>query len=161
MPPLTHRTGRVNWDFVAADPFRTHLYSPFNLPVTSPGLKAALKHLWRCFITQSSHSRQAVVACSHLVRCHECDTPDDVDRSVLSLISCVIILMALKRNRNSACVTVVDAEPPNVLLDYIHWMMGHVTVLMLKNALVNINRPGWQDKFAFMPEEEKTSISLT
>lgn len=38
---------------------------------------------------------------------------------------------------------------------------NHVTALMLKNALVNINRPGWQDKFAFMPEEEKTSISLT
>lgn len=32
---------------------------------------------------------------------------------------------------------------------------------MLKNALVNINRPGRQDKFAFMPEEEKTSVSLT
>lgn len=38
---------------------------------------------------------------------------------------------------------------------------AHVTVLMLKNALVNINRPGRQDKFAFMPEEEKTSVSLT
>lgn len=43
----------------------------------------------------------------------------------------------------------------------IHGPPAHVTVLMLKNALVNINRPGWQDKFAFMPEEEKTSISLT
>lgn len=39
--------------------------------------------------------------------------------------------------------------------------LAHVTVLMLKNALVNINRPGRQDKFAFMPEEEKTSVSLT
>lgn len=62
---------------------------------------------------------------------------------------------------NFDCVIGVDAEPLNVLLGYIHWVMGHVTVLMLKNALVNINRPGWQDKFAFMPEEEKTSISLT
>lgn len=52
-------------------------------------------------------------------------------------------------------------SPFNVLLGHIHCRTGHVTVLMLKNALVNINRPGWQDKFAFMPEEEKTSISLT
>lgn len=52
-------------------------------------------------------------------------------------------------------------SPSNILLGHIHCPAGHVTVLMLKNALVNINRPGWQDKFAFMPEEEKTSISLT
>lgn len=49
----------------------------------------------------------------------------------------------------------------NVSLGHIHFTVGHATVLMLKNALVNINRPGWQDKFAFMPEEEKTSIFLT
>lgn len=42
-------------------------------------------------------------------------------------------------------------SPTNLSLDYIHRPAGHVTVLMLKNALVNINRPGWQDKFAFMP----------
>lgn len=52
-------------------------------------------------------------------------------------------------------------SPSNLSLGYTHNPAGHVTVLMLKNALVNINRPGWQDKFTFMPEEEKTSISLT
>lgn len=52
-------------------------------------------------------------------------------------------------------------RPSNIWQGCIHCPAGHVTVLMLKNALVNINRPGWQDKFAFMPEEEKTSISLT
>lgn len=51
--------------------------------------------------------------------------------------------------------------PSDVSPGYIHWPASHVTGLMLKNALVNINRPGWQDTFAFMPEEEKTSISLT
>lgn len=38
---------------------------------------------------------------------------------------------------------------------------GRRAMWLVKNALVNINRPGWQDTFAFMPEEEKTSISLT
>lgn len=52
-------------------------------------------------------------------------------------------------------------SPSKLSLGYIHCPGGHVTVLMLKNALVNINRPGWQDKFAFMAEEEKTSIPLT
>lgn len=52
-------------------------------------------------------------------------------------------------------------NPSKLSLGYIHCPRGHVTVLMLKNALVNINRPGWQDKFAFMAEEEKTSIPLT
>lgn len=52
-------------------------------------------------------------------------------------------------------------SPSNVSVAISTAPAGHVTVLMLKNALVNINRPGWQDKFAFMPEEEKTSISLT
>lgn len=52
-------------------------------------------------------------------------------------------------------------SPSNLSLGYIHCPVGHVTLLMLKNALVNINRPDWQDKFTFMPEEVKTTISLT
>lgn len=70
--------------------------------------------------------------------------------------------------KEKSCLLVVvrhvgaDAEPPPMYRQAISTAQrGHVTVLMLKNALVNINRPGWQDKFAFMPEEEKTSISLT
>lgn len=66
-----------------------------------------------------------------------------------------LLCLAVVRLSRSWC------GPSDVSPGYIHWPASHVTGLMLKNALVNINRPGWQDTFAFMPEEEKTSISLT
>lgn len=112
----------------------------------------------------------AFMACSHLARAHHAVTHQTMSNAQADLCF-------MGRNDEfsgsdtenqgvfaflCSCQTLGLTWSPlqSITSGYIHCPAEHVTVLMLKNALVNINRPGWQDKFTFMPEE-KTSISLT
>lgn len=105
----------------------------------------------RCFCGLSSFSEQPRMTHKHVGRglCFTPHSDELIGRYAESKPCCVFLTWELMQ-----C-------PSNLSLGYIHRLADHVTVLMLRNALVHINRPGWQDKFTFMPEEEKTSISLT
>lgn len=170
MQTVTHHKWQMNGDYVISDPFSLSIQHPPSFTAW-PTCNFNWAHgngeapLW-CWIAQSLCS---FVACSHLVR-----GPGWWHTRQCGLIHTLIYTSQAKwwthwwqiRNQVLLCLGVVRLwelmqSPSNVSPGYIHCPAGHVTVLMLKNALVNINRPGWQDKFAFMPEEEKTSISLT